>query len=38
VTERGDEMFRVMWRRVSAAIDDLGTLDAVRARLDVRPR
>ena len=34
VTERGDEMFRVMWRRASAAIDDLGTLDTVRARLD----
>jgi hypothetical protein len=32
VTERGDEMFRVMWRRSSAAIADLGTLDLVRAR------
>jgi hypothetical protein len=33
VTERGDEMFRVMWRRSVAAIDDLGTLDVVRSRL-----
>jgi Ecdysteroid kinase-like family len=33
VTERGDEMFRVMWRRSAAAIHDLGTLEAVRARL-----
>lgn len=33
VTERGDEMFRVMWRRASAAIDDHGTAAAVRARL-----
>jgi hypothetical protein len=33
VTERGDEMFRAMWRRSSAAIHDLGTLDLVRARL-----
>jgi hypothetical protein len=33
VTERGDEMFRAMWRRSSAAIDDLGTLDLVRERL-----
>jgi hypothetical protein len=36
VTERGDEMFRVMWRRSAAAIDDLGTLDVVRARLAAR--
>jgi Ecdysteroid kinase-like family len=33
VTERGDAMFRVMWRRSAAAIDDLGTIAAVRARL-----
>ncbi|MDD9372185.1 MAG: phosphotransferase [Acidimicrobiales bacterium] len=33
VTERGDEMFRAMWRRSSAAIDDLGTLDLARARI-----
>jgi aminoglycoside/choline kinase family phosphotransferase len=33
VTERGDEMFRVMWRRSAAAIDDLGTLGLVRARI-----
>jgi hypothetical protein len=33
VTERGDEMFRVMWRRSAAAIDDLGTLDAVRTAI-----
>lgn len=33
VTERGDEMFRIMWRRSSAAIDDLGTLSKVRERL-----
>ncbi|HEX6417636.1 MAG TPA: phosphotransferase [Acidimicrobiales bacterium] len=33
VTERGDEMFRVMWRRSAAAIHDLGTIDAVRERL-----
>jgi Ecdysteroid kinase-like family len=33
VTERGDEMFRVMWRRSAAAIADLGTIDAARARL-----
>jgi hypothetical protein len=26
-------MFRVMWRRSAAAIDDLGTLDLVRARI-----
>jgi aminoglycoside phosphotransferase (APT) family kinase protein len=26
-TERGDAMFLAMWRRCSAAIDDLGTLD-----------
>jgi hypothetical protein len=33
VTVRGDEMFRVMWRRASAAIDDHGTVARVRARL-----
>jgi Phosphotransferase enzyme family len=33
VTARGDEMFRVMWRRSSAAIEDLGTVAAVRARV-----
>ncbi len=33
VTERGDEMFRAMWRRSAAAIDDLGTVDLVRARI-----
>jgi aminoglycoside/choline kinase family phosphotransferase len=33
VTERGDEMFRVMWRRSAAAIDDLGTVDLVRAHV-----
>ena len=33
VTERGDEMFRAMWRRSTAAIDDLGGLDLVRAHL-----
>lgn len=33
VTERGDEMFRVMWRRASAAVDDHGTLELVRAQL-----
>jgi hypothetical protein len=33
VTDRGDEMFRVMWRRSAAAIADLGTIDATRARL-----
>lgn len=33
VTDRGDEMFRAMWRRSAAAIDDHGTLDLVRARL-----
>ena len=33
VTDRGDEMFRVMWRRSAAAIHDLGTIDLVGARL-----
>ena len=33
VTERGDEMFRAMWRRSTAAIDDLGTVDLVRAQI-----
>jgi hypothetical protein len=33
VTERGDEMFRVMWQRASAAIDDHDTLAQVRARV-----
>ncbi len=33
VTERGDEMFRAMWRRSTAAIDDLGTVAAARARI-----
>jgi Ecdysteroid kinase-like family len=33
VTERGDEMFRAMWQRASAAIDDHGALVRVRARL-----
>src|SRR5918997_2607261 len=33
VTDRGDEMFRAMWRRSATAIDDLGTLDLVRARI-----
>ena len=36
VTERGDEMFRAMWQRATAAIDDHGTLDRVRARVDGR--
>jgi Ser/Thr protein kinase RdoA (MazF antagonist) len=31
VTDRGDEMFRVMWQRCARAILDLGTLDAIRA-------
>ena len=31
VTDRGDEMFRTMWRRSSAAITDLDSLAAVRA-------
>jgi len=30
ITERGDEMFKVMWQRSSAAIDDLGSLDLIR--------
>lgn len=34
VTERGDEMFRAMWRRSAAAIDDHGTIERVRDRLD----
>jgi hypothetical protein len=34
VTDRGDEMFRVMWQRCTRAILDLGTLDAVRAAID----
>ena len=34
VTERGDAMFRAMWRRSATAIDDLAALDAVRRRLD----
>lgn len=33
ITERGDEMFRTMWRRSAAAIDDLGALDLARARV-----
>jgi hypothetical protein len=33
VTERGDEMFRAMWQRATAAIDDHGTVARVRARL-----
>ena len=33
VTERGDEMFRAMWRRSTAAIGDLDALDRVRAHL-----
>ena len=33
VTERGDEMFRAMWRRSTAAIGDLGALDLVRTHL-----
>jgi aminoglycoside/choline kinase family phosphotransferase len=33
VTDRGDTMFRAMWRRSAAAIDDHGTLDLVRARV-----
>jgi hypothetical protein len=32
ITDRGDEMFRAMWRRSAAAIADLGTIDLVRAR------
>jgi hypothetical protein len=31
VTDRGDEMFRTMWRRSSAAITDLDSLNSVRA-------
>ena len=34
VTERGDEMFRAMWQRSTAAIDDHGTLARVRARVE----
>ena len=37
VTERGDEMFRAMWRRSAAAIDDLDTLALVRARIAATP-
>ena len=33
VTDRGDEMFRVMWQRCSRAIVDLGSLDAIRAAI-----
>ena len=33
VTDRGDEMFRAMWQRSSAAIDDHGTIARVRARV-----
>ncbi|HET6952595.1 MAG TPA: phosphotransferase [Acidimicrobiales bacterium] len=33
VTERGDEMFRTMWRRSSAAITDLDSLAAIRAEI-----
>jgi hypothetical protein len=33
VTERGDEMFRAMWRRSTVALDDLAGLDLVRANL-----
>lgn len=33
VTDRGDTMFRVMWRRSAAAIDDLGTIEAVRSSI-----
>jgi Phosphotransferase enzyme family len=34
VTDRGDEMFKVMWQRCARAILDLGSLDAVRASID----
>lgn len=33
VTDRGDTMFRAMWRRSAAAIDDHGTIDLVRAQV-----
>lgn len=33
ITERGDEMFLAMWQRAAAAIDDLGSLDAIRAQV-----
>jgi Phosphotransferase enzyme family len=33
ITERGDQMFLAMWRRAAAAIDDLGSLDAIRAQI-----
>lgn len=36
VTERGDAMFRVMWRRSAAAIEDLDTIASVRASLAER--
>jgi len=34
VTDRGDEMFKVMWQRSARAILDLGSLDAIRASID----
>ncbi len=34
VTDRGDEMFKVMWQRCARAILDLGTLDAIRAAVE----
>ena len=34
VTDRGDEMFKVMWQRCARAILDLGSLDAIRASID----
>ena len=33
VTDRGDEMFKVMWQRCARAILDLGSLDAIRATI-----
>jgi Ecdysteroid kinase-like family len=33
ITDRGDEMFLAMWRRAAAAIDDLASLDAIRAQI-----
>jgi hypothetical protein len=34
VTDRGDEMFKVMWQRCARAILDLDSLDAIRAAID----
>jgi Ecdysteroid kinase-like family len=34
VTDRGDDMFKVMWQRCTRAILDLDSLDAIRAAID----